>query len=230
MKLLTVVGAPSAGKTSVILHLARVLRECGGLKTGVVKFGTLSERDTALFEKLRIPALSILPAGECGDVCFGRMEEALLWAAGEGVDLLAAELTGLCGRSFAKHRNVPCICVADDPSGNRQSDKLESLMKTADIVAVTKGDAVSKAERSSFEDRIRRANPKAAVVYLNGVTGQGTVSLLRQLRFPELDARRDLCLCSAAREAAEPCCADRETEISSARHLCAACAVESCCF
>ena len=39
-------------------------------------------------------------------------------------------------------------------------------------------------------------NPQAGIVFVNGVTRQGTMSLLRHLRFPEIDdpqKRHSLC-------------------------------------
>ena len=51
------------------------------------------------------------------------------------------------------------------------------MLKLADTVAITKGDIVSQAEREVFAFRVRQANPRATVVAINGVTGQGARDL-----------------------------------------------------
>ena len=51
------------------------------------------------------------------------------------------------------------------------------MLKAADIVVVTKGDIVSQAEREVFTSRISMVNPKAMVMHVNGLTGQGAYEL-----------------------------------------------------
>lgn len=50
-------------------------------------------------------------------------------------------------------------------------------MKLADIVVITKGDIVSQAEREVFAFNVRLANPKAEIMFVNGITGQGAFDL-----------------------------------------------------
>ena len=192
MKLLTVAGPPSSGKTSVILHLARVLRECSGLRVGVVKFDCLSSSDAEAYEKQHIPVRVGLSVNLCPDHFYiSNIEDAMQWAASAGLDLLAAESAGLCNRCSPHIRDVPAICVIDNLSGSRTPEKIGPMLKFADTVVVTKGDIVSQAEREVFGRHIRKVNPRAGVVFVNGITGQGTMSLLRQLRFPEFDTLQD---------------------------------------
>jgi Ni2+-binding GTPase involved in maturation of urease and hydrogenase len=52
---------------------------------------------------------------------------------------------------------------------------------------LTKGDIVSQAEREVFAFRVRQVNARAAVLPVNGITGQGSL-LLRQ----HLQAAREI--------------------------------------
>ncbi len=48
------------------------------------------------------------------------------------------------------------------------------MLKSADIVIITKGgDIVSQAEREVFAARVAAVNPKASIMHVNGITGQG---------------------------------------------------------
>ena len=55
------------------------------------------------------------------------------------------------------------------------------MLKTADVVVVTKGDIVSQAEREVFAFRVKQVNPKAAVLPVNGLTGQGILLVQHHL-------------------------------------------------
>ena len=73
------------------------------------------------------------------------------------------------------------------------------MLKSADIVIITKGDIVSQAEREVFASRVNSVNPTAVTMHVNGLTGQGAYELStllyekekeidtvqgKQLRFP----------------------------------------------
>lgn len=53
------------------------------------------------------------------------------------------------------------------------------MLRMADIVVITKSDIVSQAEREVFSFRVRQANPKAKVLFVNGINGQGIYQLSR---------------------------------------------------
>ncbi len=81
------------------------------------------------------------------------------------------------------------MCVVDNLSGVHTPRKIGPMLQTADVVVVTKGDIVSQAEREVFAFRIKQVNPKAAVLSVNGLTGQGSLLLQRHLqRAPAVDA------------------------------------------
>lgn len=65
--------------------------------------------------------------------------------------------------------------------------KVGPMLRTADLVLVTKGDIVSQAEREVFSYRIRQAAPRARLLFVNGITGQGAweVSRLWQTEAPD---------------------------------------------
>jgi Ni2+-binding GTPase involved in maturation of urease and hydrogenase len=82
------------------------------------------------------------------------------------------------------------------------------MLKLADVVVITKGDIVSQAEREVFAFNVRLANPRASIVFFNGITGQGAAELAyhmknapivedlegRRLRFPMPSAVCPYCI------------------------------------
>lgn len=181
MKLVTVAGPPSSGKTSVILHMITALRE-REISAGVVKFDCISPDDTAIYKKARVPIATGLSGGLCPDHFFvANIEECVVWGKESHFDLLITESAGLCCRCSPHIRGVLGICVIDVLSGVNTPRKIGPMLRLADIVVITKGDIVSQAEREVFAFRTARSNPKAAIVMMNGLTGQGIAGLMRHL-------------------------------------------------
>jgi Ni2+-binding GTPase involved in maturation of urease and hydrogenase len=189
MKLVTVAGPPSCGKTSVILRLAEELAK-DGLRLGVIKFDCLSTEDGHRYAKAGIPVKLGLAGGLCPDHFFvANIEEGVHWGQRSGFDLLICESAGLCNRCSPHIRDVLAVCVVDNLSGVHTPAKIGPMLKTADVVVITKGDVVSQAEREVFAFRVKQVNPRAAVLPVNGLTGQGSLMVQRQLRSaPETQA------------------------------------------
>lgn len=179
MKLVTIAGAPSCGKTSVILQTAKGLM-AAGVKPGVVKFDCLFSEDDKRYAAAGIPVKTGLSGGLCPDHFFiTNIEGCLRWAVKSGLDLLISESAGLCNRCSPHIRDVLAVCVVDNLSGVHTPRKIGPMLKTADVIVVTKGDIVSQAEREVFAFRIKQVNPRAAILPVNGLTGQGVLLLQR---------------------------------------------------
>lgn len=177
MKFVTVCGPPSSGKTAVILKTIEALRT-RSFKTGVVKFDCLSTEDDQIYEKAGFPVRKGLSGPLCPDHYFvSNVEEILQWGRKEDLDLLISESAGLCNRCSPHIKDVLAICVVDNLSGVTTPKKIGPMLKMADIVAITKGDIVSQAEREVFASRVAMVNPSAAVLHVNGLTGQGAFEL-----------------------------------------------------
>lgn len=182
MRLVTVAGPPSCGKTSVILRAGEGLA-AAGLKLGVIKFDCLASDDAERYAKAGVAVKTGLAGGLCPDHFFvANIEAGLQWGVREGFDLLVAESAGLCNRCSPHLSGVLAVCVVDNLSGIHTPRKIGPMLRLADVVVVTKGDIVSQAEREVFAFRVRQVNPKAAVLPVNGLTGQGSLLLQRQLR------------------------------------------------
>ena len=202
-------GPPSSGKTSVILKTIDSFKK-RGLKVGVVKFDCLYTDDDILYEKGQIPVKKGLSGGICPDHFFAsNIEGVVKWGVKEGLDLLISESAGLCNRCSPYLKDVKGVCVIDNLSGINTPKKIGPMLKAADIVVITKGDIVSQAEREVFASRVNAVNPKAFVMNVNGLSGQGAYELSTllyddeqnissvqgmQLRFPMPSAVCSYCL------------------------------------
>lgn len=208
LRMATVSGPPSSGKTAVILKAVAVLK-ARGWKCGVVKFDCLATCDDELYRKAQVPVVSGLSGNLCPDHFFiSNLEECLRWGGQLGLDLLLIESAGLCNRCAPHVQRVLAVCVVDTLAGVYTPKKIGPMLRLADLVVVTKGDIVSQAEREVFHFRVRQASPKAAVLAVNGVTGQGAGELAkyleqaepvagfsdRRLRFPMPTALCSYCL------------------------------------
>lgn len=179
MKMLTVAGPPSAGKTSVIL---RLIERLNGMRAAVVKFDCLNSFDREQYEAAGIPVVVGYAGKLCPDHFFvTNVQDAFDWARRKGFELLITESAGLCNRCSPHIRGVPAVCVIDNLAGVNTPRKLGPMLRLADIVCVTKGDIVSQAEREVFAWNIRQMNPRAALLRVNGITGQGAFLLAKSV-------------------------------------------------
>jgi Ni2+-binding GTPase involved in maturation of urease and hydrogenase len=173
MNLVTFSGPPSSGKTAVILKTIEAIQQ-RGLKVGVVKFDCLYTDDDELYAKAGVPVKKGLSGSLCPDHYFvSNIEEVVQWGRERDLDLLITESAGLCNRCSPYIKDIKAICVIDNLSGINTPKKIGPMLKTADIVVITKGDIVSQAEREVFASRVSTVNPDAMVMNVNGLTGQG---------------------------------------------------------
>ena len=98
MRVITVAGPPSVGKTALVLKTSAAPR-AEGQKLAVVKFDCLSTNDDLLYRRAGIPVAAGLGGSVCPDHYFvSNIDDCLQWAESLGADLLIAESAGLCNR------------------------------------------------------------------------------------------------------------------------------------
>jgi len=177
MKLITIAGPPSSGKTSVIIKTARALKKRGA-KIAAVKFDSLSTFDDLAYKKAGLPVLVGLAGNLCPDHFFAvNIEDCFNWGKTKKIDILISESAGLCNRCSPHIAGVMGICVIDNLAGIITPKKIGPMLKFADVIVITKGDLVSQAEREVFAFNAAAANPHAKIIFINGITGQGTREL-----------------------------------------------------
>ena len=209
MNLITVSGPPSSGKTSVILKTIESLKK-QEFKVAVAKFDCLYTDDDLIYKKAGIPVKKGLSGALCPDHYFiSNVEEVTKWGVDNGFDILISESAGLCNRCSPYVKGIKAVCVIDNLSGINTPKKIGPMLKSADIVVITKGDIVSQAEREVFASRVNSVNPSATIMHINGLTGQGSYELStllyhkeddiqtlvgKELRFPMPSALCSYCL------------------------------------
>lgn len=182
MKLITVAGPPSSGKTSVILRLIECMDSKKG-SIGVVKFDCLTSFDNLCYQEAGIPVQTGFSGKTCPDHYFvSNIEDAVRWGIESGYDMLISESAGLCNRCSPYINGILAICIIDNLSGINTPRKIGPMLKFADIVVITKGDIVSQAEREVFAFNVKQVNSSAKIVFVNGITGQGTFLLSKYLK------------------------------------------------
>ena len=177
MKLITISGPPSSGKTSVLLKVISILQQ-RGQKVGVIKFDCLSTDDDLLYRKQNIEVIKGLSGSICPDHFFvSNLEECVEWGAKKNFDFLITESAGLCNRCSPYVEDILAVCVIDNLSGISTPKKIGPMLKEADVVVITKGDIVSQAEREVFAMNVRLVNPSALIMHINGINGRGANEL-----------------------------------------------------
>jgi len=177
MHFLTVSGPPSSGKTSVILRVIEALQE-KQKKIGVVKYDCLMTEDDLRYAKKGVLVKKGLSGSQCPDHYFvSNIEACVKWGVENECDFLISESAGLCNRCSPHIKDITAVCVIDNLSGINTPRKIGPMLKSADIVVITKGDIVSQAEREVFASRVKQVNPGAVIMNINGITGQGAFEL-----------------------------------------------------
>lgn len=179
MKLITVAGPPSSGKTSIISKTIEILKK-DKLSVGVVKFDCLSSMDNEIYKKYDVPVITGLSGALCPDHFFvSNVEECFEWGKSKKLDILISESAGLCNRCSPHIKEILAVCVIDNLSGINTPKKIGPMLRFADVVIISKGDIVSQAEREVFAYRVKKSNFKAKIMSINGLTGQGCLQLAK---------------------------------------------------
>ncbi len=182
MKLITVSGPPSSGKTSVLTNVIKVL-QAEQQQVGVVKFDCLTTDDDKIYAALNVPVKVGLSGNLCPDHFFvSNIDDCANWGLEQDLDVLISESAGLCNRCSPHIKNVLAVCVIDNLMGINTPKKVGPMLRFADIVVITKGDIVSQAEREVFAFKVRQSNSKAKILHVNGITGQGAYELTTLLK------------------------------------------------
>lgn len=177
MRFVIVAGTPSSGKTSVMLHAIRHLQQ-ENMAVAACKIDCLKTGDDKRYRLLDIPVAVGLSDYICPDHFYvANLEEIWAWAEGLQADVVILETAGLCHRCAPAIHGCLTICVIDNLVGLDTPEKIGPMLSTADIVAVTKGDVVSQAEREVFRHQVESINPEALVLNVNGLNGRGTLRL-----------------------------------------------------
>ena len=188
MHFIIVTGTPAAGKTSSMMHTIRHLLQAG-YRVAACKIDCLETFDDQRYRSLGIPVAVGLSDYFCPDHFYvANLEEIFNWAIEQQAQILILETAGLCHRCAPAIDGCFSICVIDNLSGIDTPRKVGPILTTADIVAVTKGDIVSQAEREVFRRKVEQVNPKSKIIEINGLTGQGSLRLKKEiLNSPAID-------------------------------------------
>ena len=182
MKFVTFSGPPSSGKTSIILKVIDCLKDAES-KFGVIKFDCLTTYDDVLYKKAEVEVMVGLSGNLCPDHFYiSNIDDCVKYGVEKGLDLLISESAGLCNRCSPHIKDILAVCVIDSLSGVNTPKKIGPMLKFADIIVITKGDIISQAEREVFAFMVKEANPKAKILYVNGLTGQGAYELSLSLK------------------------------------------------
>ena len=144
---------------------------------------TLATDDDTTYARHGFTVKKGLSGALCPDHYFvSNVEEVVRWGVSQGLDLLVSESAGLCNRCSPHIKDVQAVCVIDNLSGVSTPKKIGPMLRSADIVVITKGDIVSQAEREVFARAVALSNPRALVLHVNGITGQGSAELASLLQ------------------------------------------------
>ena len=181
MRFVILAGTPSSGKTSVMIHTIRHLLK-NDFTVAACKIDCLQTNDDEKYRRLNIAVSVGLSDYICPDHFYAaNLEEIKLWAENLNADIVVVETAGLCHRCAPGVNGCLSICVIDNLVGIDTPQKIGPMLSTADIVVITKSDIVSQAEREVFRCMVQETSPKAKILSINGLTGQGTIALKNEI-------------------------------------------------
>ena len=188
MRLAICAGPATSGKTAVLRHIIRKLREQDRTVAFLKIDVQYADEDTDLAKEFGIPTKKVYSGELCPDHCSVMvLGEALTWAEKHGAEFLLVETAGLCLRCSPYVDGGLGLVVLEATSGMNLPRKIGPMLTLADVAAVTKIDRVSQAEREVFRARILDAAPEVRVREVNALHGIGIDSLVTYvLNTPEV--------------------------------------------
>lgn len=177
---LNVMSSPGSGKTTTILALLRAIE--GRISCGVMEADIDSDVDAKTIQQAGYPAVQLHTGGMCHlDAQMSRqglraLEEAAKAQGREMPELVILENVGnlVCPAEFDTGADLNLVLLSV-PEGDDKPLKYPLMFEKADVVAVTKADALPAFDfdPEKCEKNIRLRNGKAPVFLVSGRTGEG---------------------------------------------------------
>jgi len=178
MKFIIFAGTPGSGKTSVIKHVIDELKD--NYKLFYAKFDCLkTEDDKFIAERYKISTVKKLAGELCPDH-YTALKIPKIIEENQDKDVVILETAGLCLRCSPYIKEGLGINVLDITSGN--PSRYGPILTDADVVAISKGDLISQAEREIFRANVLMVNKKATLVEVNGLTGEGATDIVEAIQ------------------------------------------------
>jgi len=173
MKFVIFAGTPGSGKTSVIKYIIKELKN--DFRLLFVKFDCLQSSDSEKVAKeFKIQSVKKLAGDLCPDH-YTALEIPKIINQNRDKDIIILETAGLCLRCSPYIKEGLGINILDITSGD--PTRYGPILTQADIVAISKGDLISQAEREIFRAKVLKVNKDAKIVDVNGLTGEGAVDI-----------------------------------------------------
>jgi len=178
MKFIIFAGTPGSGKTSIIKYVVQELKD--NFKLFFAKFDCLQTLDDErIAEEYKIPTVKKLAGELCPDH-YTALEIPKIIKENQDKDIIILETAGLCLRCSPYIEEGLGINVLDITSGD--PFRYGPILTEADVVAVSKGDLISQAEREIFRAKVLKANPETKITEVNGLTGEGTIDITELIK------------------------------------------------
>jgi Ni2+-binding GTPase involved in maturation of urease and hydrogenase len=177
-----VAGFPSSGKSAVVRWLGRrAVRSARRPAVAALECFPAEPRPAWTVAGPRpVPWRRWTSGDTCPDHALALvLPEMRDWAAGAGADLLLVESAGLCCRCSPYPFRCAAVFVADAAAGRGALGKVGPMLTTCDLCVLTRPDRVTPAERELLLATARDLG-RAAVLALDGLTGEGSDVLWRQ--------------------------------------------------
>jgi len=178
MKFIIFAGTPGSGKTSIIKYIIQELKD--DYKLFFAKFDCLQTLDDKrIAEEYKIPTIKKLAGELCPDH-YTALEIPRIIKENQDKDIIILETAGLCLRCSPYIKEGLGINVLDIISGD--PSRYGPILTEADIVAISKGDLISQAEREIFRVKVSKTNSEAKITEVNGLTGEGAVDIAEVIK------------------------------------------------
>ncbi|MGC8716710.1 MAG: hydrogenase nickel incorporation protein HypB [bacterium] len=171
VKVVNIMAAPGAGKTSLILKTAEVLN----LSIAVIEGDVASTIDSEKVASKGISVVQINTGGEC-HLDAPMIKEALKRMNLDGVKVLFIENVGnlICPAGFELGEHIK-VAVSSVPEGDDKPYKYPGLFSKVSAVVLNKMDILPYIDFNVkyFENGVRALNPKAKIFPVSCKTGEG---------------------------------------------------------
>jgi len=180
--MLNVMGSPGAGKTTLLVNTIEALKD--EINIAVMEADVDSDVDAKEVAKTGVKVIQLHTGGMCHlDAAMTRQGIDALGA--DGADLIILENIGnlICtaGYDTGATKNAMILSV---PEGDDKPLKYPKMFKMADVLIITKTDALSifDFDMEACYERVKKLNPNMEIFPLSAKTGEGMEEWVDWLR------------------------------------------------